>query len=81
MISLDYLLRTYLELSARHKIKPGLTGWAQVNGLRGETEMPEKMRERIEHDIYYIENWSVAFDLKVIFLLTLPALIRRQNAY
>jgi len=51
----------YLE---RHKVKSGLTGWAQVNGLRGETSLSE----RIEYDIYYIENWSLLFDLKIVLL-------------
>ncbi len=67
--------------ASRHKIKPGITGWAQVNGYRGETDVPEKMSKRIEYDIFYIENWSVAFDLKIIFLKTIPALLSRQNAY
>jgi len=64
---------------ARHRVKPGITGWAQVNGLRGETDIPEKMRARIKHDIYYIENWSLMFDAKIL-LMTVPAVFRR-NAY
>lgn len=51
---------------ARHKIKPGITGWAQINGFRGETDTLEKMQKRVEHDLYYIENWSIWFDLKII---------------
>ena len=43
---------------ARHKVKPGITGWAQINGWRGETDTPEKIQKRVEHDLYYIENWS-----------------------
>lgn len=50
----------------RHKVKPGMTGWAQVNGYRGETDTPEKMRRRVEHDLWYIENWSVWLDLKIL---------------
>ena len=50
----------------RHKIKPGITGWAQVNGWRGETETLELMEKRIEYDIWYIRNWSLWLDLKLI---------------
>jgi putative colanic acid biosynthesis UDP-glucose lipid carrier transferase len=50
----------------RHKVKPGITGWAQVNGWRGETDTLEKMRMRVEHDLYYIDNWSLWFDLRII---------------
>lgn len=52
----------------RHTVTPGLTGWAQVNGFRGETDTLEKMQKRIEHDLYYIENWSLLFDLQIIIL-------------
>lgn len=52
----------------RHKVKPGITGWAQVNGFRGETDTVDKMRMRVEHDIHYIENWSVWFDLKILVM-------------
>lgn len=54
--------------SRRHNVKPGLTGWAQVNGLRGETDTLEKMKRRVEYDLYYIDNWSLLFDLKIIML-------------
>jgi Undecaprenyl-phosphate glucose phosphotransferase len=54
--------------SRRHNVKPGLTGWAQVNGLRGETDTLEKMQRRVEYDLYYIDNWSLLFDLKIILL-------------
>jgi len=64
----------------RHKIKPGITGWAQVNGWRGETETIEKMQKRVEHDLEYINNWSLSYDLKVIFL-TLFKGFRNPNAY
>lgn len=50
----------------RHRIKPGITGWAQVNGWRGETETVEQIQKRVEHDIYYIENWSLLLDVKII---------------
>ena len=61
----DYMLR--------HKVKAGLTGWAQVNGLRGNTPI----QERIKHDLYYIENWSLWLDIKIILL----TLFTRKNAY
>jgi lipopolysaccharide/colanic/teichoic acid biosynthesis glycosyltransferase len=49
-------------------VKPGITGWAQVNGWRGETEVVEQIERRVQHDLYYIENWSLLFDLKIIVL-------------
>jgi putative colanic acid biosysnthesis UDP-glucose lipid carrier transferase len=64
----------------RHKVKPGITGWAQVNGWRGETDTVEKMRRRIEHDLYYIRNWSVWLDLKIV-LLTLARGFTNPAAY
>jgi putative colanic acid biosynthesis UDP-glucose lipid carrier transferase len=54
--------------ASRHKVKPGITGWAQVNGFRGETDTPEKMRQRVECDLYYIENWSLWLDIKILLL-------------
>jgi Undecaprenyl-phosphate glucose phosphotransferase len=51
---------------SRHRMKPGITGWAQINGWRGETETVEQIRKRVEHDLYYIENWSIGFDLAII---------------
>lgn len=64
----------------RHKVKPGITGWAQVNGLRGETDTIEKMEKRIEYDLYYIQNWSILFDLKIIFMTIFKGFIN-DNAY
>lgn len=64
----------------RHKVKPGITGWAQVNGWRGETDTLDKMQKRIEYDLFYIENWSLAFDLKIIFLTVFRGFIHK-NAY
>ena len=64
----------------RHMVKPGITGWAQVNGLRGETDTLDKMKSRIEYDLYYIENWSLWFDLKIIFLTFFKGFINK-NAY
>ena len=65
---------------ARHRVKPGITGWAQVNGWRGETDTEEKIRRRVEHDLYYIENWSVLFDLYIL-ARTPFALAKTENAY
>ena len=64
----------------RHKVKPGITGWAQVNGLRGETDTLEKMRQRVEYDLYYIENWSLWFDLKIVGLTLFKGFVN-PNAY
>jgi putative colanic acid biosysnthesis UDP-glucose lipid carrier transferase len=52
----------------RHLIKPGITGWAQVNGFRGETSDPDSLRQRVESDIWYIENWSLLLDIKIVWL-------------
>jgi Undecaprenyl-phosphate glucose phosphotransferase len=65
---------------ARHKVKPGITGWAQINGWRGETDTEEKITKRIEHDLYYIENWSVFLDLYILFKTPL-ALFNTESAY
>lgn len=65
---------------ARHKVKPGITGWAQINGWRGETDTEEKIKKRVEHDLYYIENWSVFFDLYIL-LKTPVSLLKSENAY
>lgn len=65
---------------ARHKVKPGVTGWAQINGWRGEVDTPEKIEKRVECDVYYIENWSLMLDLKILFL-TPFRLMNTENAY
>lgn len=64
----------------RHKVKPGITGWAQVNGWRGETDTLEKMEQRIAHDLAYIRNWSLLWDLQIIFLTVFGRKVRK-NAY
>jgi putative colanic acid biosynthesis UDP-glucose lipid carrier transferase len=64
----------------RHKVKPGITGWAQVNGWRGETDTLEKMEKRVEHDLDYIRNWSLLWDLQIIVMTVFVASARR-NAY
>ena len=63
---------------ARHKVKPGITGWAQVNGLRGETDTLDKIRARVEHDVYYAENWSLVFDVRIIMMTVLVVLFQRS---
>ena len=65
---------------SRHRVKPGLTGWAQINGWRGETDTEEKIRKRVECDLYYIDHWSVALDLYIL-LKTPFALLKSENAY
>jgi len=65
---------------ARHRVKPGITGWAQINGWRGETDTDDKIMKRVEHDLYYIENWSLMLDLYIL-LKTPFALLKSDNAY
>jgi Undecaprenyl-phosphate glucose phosphotransferase len=64
----------------RHKVQPGITGWAQIHGWRGETDTPEKIQKRVEHDIYYIENWSLLLDVYIL-IKTPFALLKSENAY
>jgi Undecaprenyl-phosphate glucose phosphotransferase len=68
------------EYAARHRVKPGITGWAQVNGWRGVTDTEDKIRHRIAHDLDYIERWSVPFDLQIL-AMTVVALIKPTNAH
>jgi Undecaprenyl-phosphate glucose phosphotransferase len=65
---------------ARHRVQPGVTGWAQIHGWRGETDTEEKIQRRVEHDLYYIDNWSVMLDLYIV-LMTPFALLKGENAY
>jgi putative colanic acid biosynthesis UDP-glucose lipid carrier transferase len=65
----------------RHLIKPGITGWAQVNGFRGETPDPALMRARVKYDIWYIENWSLLLDIKIIFLTFWKTIVGDKNAF
>lgn len=71
------LVESYMQ---RHKVKPGITGWAQVNGYRGETDTLEKMQKRVEHDLWYIDNWSLGLDLKIIVQTVFKG-FRDTNAY
>lgn len=65
----------------RHLLKPGITGWAQVNGLRGETESPELMQKRVEHDLWYMENWSFMLDVKILFMTIINMFKGDKKAY
>jgi Undecaprenyl-phosphate glucose phosphotransferase len=66
---------------ARHRVKPGITGWAQINGWRGEVDSEEKIQKRVEFDLYYIENWSVLFDLYILLKTPLALMTKNENAY
>ena len=65
---------------SRHRVKPGITGWAQIHGLRGEAETLARMQERVRYDLHYIENWSLLLDLRII-LRTLLVGFSHPNAY
>ena len=65
----------------RHYIKPGITGWAQINGLRGQTEELWQMEERVRHDVWYIEHWSFLLDLKIMFRTVYNAIHGEKNAF
>ena len=75
----DELATQVAQYAHRQRIKPGITGWAQVNGYRGETSRPDQIEGRVAHDIYYIENWSVFLDVWTI-LLTIVSPAARRNA-
>ena len=66
--------------ASRHRVKPGITGWAQVNGWRGNLDTVEKALQRTEHDLFYIDNWSLLLDIQII-LKTLALVIRDPHAY
>jgi putative colanic acid biosynthesis UDP-glucose lipid carrier transferase len=75
------LYRTMIKgYMVRHKIKPGITGWAQVNGWRGETDTLEKMKKRIDYDLAYLQNWSLRLDIYII-LKTISVVIKDKHAY
>jgi putative colanic acid biosynthesis UDP-glucose lipid carrier transferase len=65
----------------RHFLKPGITGWAQVNGLRGETKTTEDMANRVKYDIWYLENWSLWLDARIVFMTIYNVLRGEKNAY
>lgn len=64
----------------RYRIKPGITGWAQINGFRGETDQIEKMQGRVEHDLYYLRNWSFGLDMRIVAATIAKGLVH-SNAY
>ncbi|MCG8359961.1 MAG: undecaprenyl-phosphate glucose phosphotransferase [Kiloniellales bacterium] len=66
--------------AARHKVKPGITGWAQVNGYRGAADTVEKISRRVEYDLFYIDHWSIWFDLEIL-LRTVISVLKADNAY
>ena len=68
------------DYALRRRVKPGISGWAQVNGLRGATPTVDMMRRRVDHDVWYVQNASIVLDLKIM-LLTPRELFRRRNAY
>ena len=72
--------QTIASYARRHNVKPGITGWAQINGFRGATDTDEKMEKRVEYDLYYIDNWSLGFDF-LILLLTAFSPAAHRNAY
>jgi putative colanic acid biosynthesis UDP-glucose lipid carrier transferase len=71
------LIKAYM---VRHKVRPGITGWAQVNGYRGETETIDKMQARVEYDLEYLRNWSLGLDLQII-IRTIRLMLFDRNAY
>lgn len=66
---------------ARHRVKPGVTGWAQVNGWRGEIDHDDKIKNRTEYDLYYIENWSLWLDFKILLMTPISLITKSDNAY
>jgi len=66
---------------ARHRVKPGMTGWAQVNGWRGETDTIDKIMQRVNHDLYYIEHWSLLLDIYIVLLTPISLISKNENAY
>ncbi len=65
----------------RHFSKPGITGWAQINGYRGQIEEPAQIRKRVEYDIWYLDNWSLLLDIKIVFLTVFNVLKGEEKAY
>lgn len=66
---------------ARHRVKPGMTGWAQIHGWRGETDTIDKIMQRVNHDLYYIENWSLLLDLYIVLMTPVSLVAKSENAY
>jgi lipopolysaccharide/colanic/teichoic acid biosynthesis glycosyltransferase len=74
----DEVVDGYFE---RHRVKPGITGWAQINGWRGETDTADKIQQRVAHDLYYIENWSVFLDIYILAKTPYSLISKSDNAY
>lgn len=66
---------------ARHRVRPGMTGWAQIHGWRGETDTIDKIMQRVNHDLYYIENWSLLLDLYIVLMTPVSLIAKSENAY
>ncbi len=77
----EHFAELYKEYMIRHFVKPGLTGWAQVNGFRGEIKDNEFLRKRVEYDTWYMENWSLYFDMRIILLTILATIKGDKNAF
>lgn len=75
----DYYKSIVQNYMQRHRMKPGITGWAQVNGLRGETDTVDKMSRRVDCDLYYLQNWSVLFDLKIVAMTVFKGFVGRNT--
>jgi putative colanic acid biosynthesis UDP-glucose lipid carrier transferase len=81
-IPMNRVFKTQIEkYNSRHKIKPGITGLAQVKGYRGEIENPHQIRSRVKLDYFYIQNWSILLDLKICILTVYELIVNRENAY
>jgi putative colanic acid biosysnthesis UDP-glucose lipid carrier transferase len=78
---LEYYSQHIDNYSARHFVKPGITGHAQVNGFRGETNTIDLMEKRVEFDIQYINNWNLFWDMKIVFLTAYNIIKGEENAY
>lgn len=76
----DYFGKHIRDYRFRSVVRPGMTGWAQVNGLRGETDTLEKMEKRLQYDLYYIRNRTLKFDIKIL-LMTIAVVFHKENAY
>jgi putative colanic acid biosynthesis UDP-glucose lipid carrier transferase len=77
----DEYSRIISQYMVRHVVKPGITGWAQVNGYRGLTDEIWKMEKRVEYDVWYIEHWTLALDLKIMFRTVTNAIHGEKNAF
>ena len=81
LLHTEYYSNRIGKYMVRHFVKPGITGWAQVTGFRGETKEMWQMEERIKRDIWYIENWSIWLDLRIIWMTVKSVFIHDENAY